>query len=41
VIVPVQLLLIVFAMRGFGQGWNVEVERADPNYDRDALAHAA
>ena len=26
-IVPVQLLLIVFAMRGFGQGWNVEFER--------------
>jgi protein-S-isoprenylcysteine O-methyltransferase Ste14 len=26
-IVPVQLLLIVFAMRGFGQGWNVELER--------------
>lgn len=27
-IVPVQLLLIAFAMRGFGQGWNVEVELA-------------
>lgn len=26
-IIPVQALLIVFAMRGFGQGWNVEVER--------------
>ena len=26
-IVPVQVLLITFAMRGFGQGWNVEVER--------------
>ncbi len=26
-IVPVQLLLIAFAMRGFGQGWNVELER--------------
>jgi hypothetical protein len=26
-IVPVQLLLITFAMRGFGQGWNVELER--------------
>lgn len=26
-IVPVQLLLIFFAMRGFSQGWNVEVER--------------
>jgi hypothetical protein len=23
---PVQLLLIVFAMRGFAQGWNVELE---------------
>jgi lysylphosphatidylglycerol synthetase-like protein (DUF2156 family) len=29
-IAPVQLLLIVFAMRGFNQGWNVEVERRDP-----------
>lgn len=26
-IVPVQLLLIAFAMRGFTQEWNVEVER--------------
>jgi presenilin-like A22 family membrane protease len=26
-IVPVQVLLVVFAMRGFSQGWNVEVER--------------
>jgi len=26
-IIPVQALLIVFAMRGFSQGWNVEVER--------------
>lgn len=26
-IVPVQILLILFAMRGFNQGWNVEVER--------------
>jgi hypothetical protein len=26
-IVPVQFLLIVFAMRGFTQEWNVEVER--------------
>lgn len=25
-IVPVQVLLIAFAMRGFGQSWNVEVE---------------
>jgi presenilin-like A22 family membrane protease len=27
VIIPVQVLLIVFAMQGFAQGWNVEVER--------------
>jgi hypothetical protein len=25
-IVPVQMLLIAFAMRGFSQGWNVELE---------------
>ncbi|HMD56929.1 MAG TPA: hypothetical protein VKG82_05605 [Solirubrobacteraceae bacterium] len=30
-IVPVQMLLVAFAMRGFKQGWNVEVERRDPN----------
>jgi presenilin-like A22 family membrane protease len=29
-IVPVQMLLIAFAMRGFKQGWNVEVERGAP-----------
>ncbi|HEY7934186.1 MAG TPA: hypothetical protein VID48_10210 [Solirubrobacteraceae bacterium] len=30
-IIPVQILLIVFAMRGFSQGWNVEVEhQANP-----------
>ena len=26
ILVPLQLALIVFAMRGFKQGWNVEVE---------------
>ena len=26
-LIPLQLLLIVFAMRGFQQAWNVEVER--------------
>jgi hypothetical protein len=26
ILVPVQVLLIVFAMRGFAQGWNVEQE---------------
>lgn len=30
VIVPVQILLIAFTMRGFQQGWNVELEQADP-----------
>ena len=29
-IVPVQILLVAFAMRGFHQGWNVELERRDP-----------
>ena len=29
-IVPVQILLIAFAMRGFSQGWNVEVEQRAP-----------
>jgi hypothetical protein len=27
IIIPVQVLLIAFAMRGFTQAWNVEVER--------------
>ena len=27
ILVPVQLLLVAFAMRGFQQAWNVEVER--------------
>jgi hypothetical protein len=30
-IVPAQILLIAFAMRGFKQGWNVELERRDPH----------
>jgi lysylphosphatidylglycerol synthetase-like protein (DUF2156 family) len=29
-VVPVQILLVTFAMRGFSQGWNVELERRDP-----------
>ena len=28
IIMPVQILLIAFAMRGFQQAWNVEVERS-------------
>ncbi len=35
ILVPVQLLLTAFAMRGFAQKWNVEVEhrRQDPRAD--------
>jgi lysylphosphatidylglycerol synthetase-like protein (DUF2156 family) len=28
-IVPVQILLVAFALRGFSQGWNVELERRE------------
>ena len=34
ILVPVQLLLIVFAMRGFQQQWNVEVEVDENEADR-------
>jgi hypothetical protein len=30
-IIPLQMLVVTFAMRGFKQGWNVEVERRDPS----------
>jgi hypothetical protein len=40
-IVPVQILLITFAMRGFSQGWNVEVERRDSTAGTDAYGDAA
>ena len=39
-IVPVQILLVTFAMRGFSQGWNVELERADPAAGADLYADA-
>jgi lysylphosphatidylglycerol synthetase-like protein (DUF2156 family) len=39
-IVPVQLLLVTFAMRGFSQGWNVELERSDPSAGEDLYAQA-
>jgi hypothetical protein len=39
-IVPVQILLVAFAMRGFKQGWNVELERRDPNAGADLYANA-
>src|SRR5918997_6755300 len=35
IMVPLQVLLIAFAMRGFRQAWNVEVERSDDDHDRD------
>jgi hypothetical protein len=32
-IVPLQILLVAFAMRGFNQGWNVELERREPGME--------
>ncbi|HEV2982363.1 MAG TPA: hypothetical protein VGX51_13110 [Solirubrobacteraceae bacterium] len=32
-LVPLQMLLIAFAMRGFRQGWNVELEQREPGAD--------
>ena len=44
-VIPVQILLITFAMRGFSQGWNVELEqrspRADPGDYGDVSPHPA
>jgi FtsH-binding integral membrane protein len=44
-ILPVQILLIAFAMRGFSQGWNVELEQRDPQAGggeyRDPTPHLA
>jgi protein-S-isoprenylcysteine O-methyltransferase Ste14 len=37
ILVPVQLLLVAFAMRGFQQQWNVEVEV--PREDADRYGH--
>jgi len=39
-IVPVQILLVAFAMRGFSQGWNVELERRDPAASADVYTDA-
>lgn len=36
IIIPVQVLLIAFAMRGFTQEWNVEVERHPDGSTRSA-----
>ncbi len=37
-ILPVQILLVTFAMRGFSQGWNVELERRDPAAEAETYA---
>ncbi len=34
-LVPLQILLIAFAMRGFNQGWNVELERRESDAGTD------
>jgi hypothetical protein len=39
-IAPVQILLVAFAMRGFQQGWNVELERRDPSAGSDVFVSA-
>lgn len=39
IIVPVQVLLIAFAMRGFQQAWNVEVERLPDGTARAMPSH--
>jgi FtsH-binding integral membrane protein len=40
-LVPVQVLLIAFAMRGFNQAWNVEVERRPDAPSRGATPQPA
>jgi presenilin-like A22 family membrane protease len=40
-IVPAQMLLVAFAMRGFSQGWNVELERHEPATGRRRLPRRA
>jgi len=39
-IVPVQILLVTFAMRGFSQGWNVESERREAGVGGDLYGEA-
>jgi presenilin-like A22 family membrane protease len=40
ILIPVQVLLIAFAMRGFSQAWNVEVERHPDGSTRAAPQRA-
>jgi hypothetical protein len=39
-LIPVQVLLIAFSMRGFAQAWNVEVERSPDGSTRAAPSRA-
>jgi presenilin-like A22 family membrane protease len=39
-VVPVQILLVTFTMRGFSQGWNVELERRESSTEDDAYGGA-
>jgi hypothetical protein len=34
ILIPLEFLLIVFAMRGFAQKWNVEIEMTQEEYNR-------
>ena len=34
ILIPLEFVLIVFAMRGFSQKWNVEIEMTREEYDR-------
>ncbi|HEY4894676.1 MAG TPA: hypothetical protein VII01_01180 [Solirubrobacteraceae bacterium] len=40
-VVPVQMLLVAFAMRGFNQGWNVELERRESPPGREVYPDAS
>ena len=35
ILIPVSVLLVIFAMRGFAQKWNVEVETHNEGYEYD------
>ena len=39
-LVPLQILLVAFAMRGFNQGWNVELEQREPGGGEDLYGGA-
>jgi hypothetical protein len=41
ILAPVQLLLIIFSMQGFAQGWNVEQEVRDENAKRRGSSPSA